>query len=225
MSLRWADPKKSNHEPDLLDVPVDRLHLQGDKALFAMELVAIEHINEGDEVFLDYGDEWEKAWLKHVDNWVSDSNYVSANDLNTQQDSRLQTAFDCLVDPYPTNVILQCNEAFQFASWTQNLYHNKTSTERKEFIEGVRERVDGWFECDILSYNESDAMYRAVMYSVKKAKKGTGRTEVVEQVPREGFRFVDTPYTGDMVYHRAFRHDLRIPDHMLPLAWRNAVHS
>ena len=34
-----------------------------------MELVAIKDIKKGDEVFIDYGKEWEQAWNAHVKDW------------------------------------------------------------------------------------------------------------------------------------------------------------
>ena len=34
-----------------------------------MEFVAIEAIEEGEEVFIDYGEEWHDAWKRHMERW------------------------------------------------------------------------------------------------------------------------------------------------------------
>ena len=47
--------------------------------------VATRDIYPGEEVLIDYGDEWEAAWTQHVANWVPPSGaaaYISASELN-----------------------------------------------------------------------------------------------------------------------------------------------
>jgi hypothetical protein len=57
----------------------------------AFEVVALRDIRPGDEVFIDYGVEWEQAWAWHVANWKpaslprewsSPAEWVSATDAN-----------------------------------------------------------------------------------------------------------------------------------------------
>lgn len=37
--------------------------------MLSMEIVASRDILEGEEIFIDYGEKWEEAWLEHVRNW------------------------------------------------------------------------------------------------------------------------------------------------------------
>ena len=46
---------------------------------------------------------------------------------------------------------------------------------------------------------------------------------LMEEVDPELFRFVDRPYTTDLHLGGAFRHDMGIPDELLPDSWRNAA--
>jgi hypothetical protein len=41
-------------------------------------------------------------------------------------------------------------------------------------------------------------------------------------VPRDAIRFWDLPYTSDLHLGNAFRHEIGIPDSILPQAWRMA---
>jgi hypothetical protein len=34
-----------------------------------MELVALRDIESGEELFLDYGDDWERSWQHHLETW------------------------------------------------------------------------------------------------------------------------------------------------------------
>ena len=55
MKLQWSDPKRSNHVPDLLDMPIDEF-AKDRTARLAMDMVALRPIEEGEEILMDYGD-------------------------------------------------------------------------------------------------------------------------------------------------------------------------
>jgi len=42
---------------------------------------------------------------------------------------------------------------------------------------------------------------------------------VIRQVPRRAIEFFDDEYTSDLTLTRAFRHEIGLPDHLLPPAW------
>jgi hypothetical protein len=69
VKLIWAEPSKSSHNLEWLNMTVDELHSTY-RAGLAMNVVAIRDIQIDEEIFLDYGDEWEKAWQRHIDTWV-----------------------------------------------------------------------------------------------------------------------------------------------------------
>ena len=85
--LQWADPKRSNHHPELLEKSVDYINNEFPLgSVLGLEIVATKDIAPNQELFLDYGDEWEQAWQKHVKEWKPTKGadqYVSAIDLNT----------------------------------------------------------------------------------------------------------------------------------------------
>ena len=69
-----------------------------------LDVVATKDIQPGEEVFLDYGDEWEEAWNNHVKNWIRPPNakeYKSSAMLN--KENILRTAEEQKTDPYPDN--------------------------------------------------------------------------------------------------------------------------
>ena len=44
----------------------------------------------------------------------------------------------------------------------------------------------------------------------------------IKDVPQYGIQFVNKPYSSDVFLPNAFRHEMGIPDDMMPDAWKNA---
>ena len=65
---RWAGEWDHQRTPHWLNKTVDELADQVERVL-ALEIVATRDILPGEEVFMDYGPEWEAAWDKHVQEW------------------------------------------------------------------------------------------------------------------------------------------------------------
>ena len=76
------------------------------RAQLAMKLVALRDIEAGEEIFWDYGDEWEAAWQKHVQEWKpveGAETYISAFEMNQQVDHVFRTEAEQEDSPYPPN--------------------------------------------------------------------------------------------------------------------------
>ncbi|KAG7350554.1 hypothetical protein IV203_009914 [Nitzschia inconspicua] len=56
-----------------------------DKIRLSFVYVALRDSKQGQEVFMDYGDEWAEAWEKHVEQWEPQDNekgYVHSSFFN-----------------------------------------------------------------------------------------------------------------------------------------------
>jgi hypothetical protein len=179
------------------------------------------------EVFLDYGDEWETAWKYHVGNWtVSNETYLSAAHYNNFPEIRLPTAFELLVNPLE-NMQLTVSSAFAEGKWKD---HVKSGGTYDEFVlKNPVYRED----CSILRYREAKdgtILYTAaIVYEKERNDSEDSDSEddaneddinILVDMPREAFLFYDLPYTTDMHLDNAFRHEIRIPDELFPLSWR-----
>lgn len=214
VKLQWGDPKRGNHEPQLLERPIE--HFAKDStAKLAMELIATRDIEEGEEVFLDYGDEWEAAWQTHVCLWKPIQNadrYISAYQMN--EDERLLTVFEQLHYPYPSNVNLYCDvNFFSRIDWVALENEGKVifTTSNEKFL-----------PCEVLRYREIKSSLRYTAVVTRSATDGEPeRFEKLTDAPREAFLFRDRPYSSDMFQPNAFRHPMMIPDEMFPEMWMN----
>lgn len=196
--------------PHLLDMPLG--DLEADRtAKLAFEMVATKPIKKGEEVFLDYGDAWEEAWQTHLRSWkpVPESTVYTPGFQLQETETRLKTVFEQVSDPYPTNVELQVMEQFFHDEW-QDSYEDDTLildySGGRRYVDILRVEED----------DEGDFWYTVVDHD---------DDELYEDLPREAFLFVDLPHTTDMYLGNVFRHDIRIPDEIFPLAWENLVES
>ncbi|KAL9182949.1 hypothetical protein ACHAXT_004228 [Thalassiosira profunda] len=127
--LRWATDFAFYHHEDWLSKPIEFLEEQWTSGLM-LEFIALRDIQPGEEVLINYGDEWQRAWDEHVKNWkpisaesdynnltlwtdLSEHNngklgYVRADALNQDTDSALRTMEEQKAEPYPHNVEMKC---------------------------------------------------------------------------------------------------------------------
>lgn len=250
VQLTWGRPETGNHMPALLNQSVTTL--QNDKtAKLAMELIAIRDIQPGEELFLDYGNEWDEAWQDHIQNWQppeGSHRYISAADMNSDDTKQLPTIFEQLNDDsttllFPPNLIVKCDDTFPSMNddndtnnskeeWVQ-AYYNGTIENFLEFHEAHynecvilrRERrpmkTAGTNHDDVFLYTVH--LYREIEREDDDNDDDPYQHSILYNIPRFAIRFFDAPYTDDTFLMNAFRHDIRIPDHLFPTSWKNKL--
>jgi len=215
VKIQWADPKRGNFMPHLLKEPLDALEADS-TAKLAFELVATRPISKNEEIFLDYGDDWEQAWQAHIESWEpveGAEDYVSTAEFyeSVDESNRLRSVDDLVNDPYPSNIELRCNDFF----WEGEIgWRDVDEGEREAYMENFE-----WFPCRILekTYDEEEDMY---LFTAEPTSDDFTNADM-EDLPDWAFFLQEKPYTTDMFLDNAFRHDIRIPDAIFPDAWRN----
>ena len=86
--IQWASPHWDPRTQVWLNATLEEMAPIVDRML-AIEIVALRDILPGDEVFIDYGEEWEQAWDNHVKSWEPErpeeaEYYFSISDANNQ---------------------------------------------------------------------------------------------------------------------------------------------
>jgi SET domain len=222
VKVQWSDPSRSKHNPELLDQTVDDLEKQT-WATLSMEFVALRDIKEGEEILLNYGDEWDEAWKMHLAQWkpLDDaSSYLSPDTLNADPNLILKTVFDEIHDPYPANLQVKMYTAFTDSIWAQR--HLKMMTLPQFLLMGGHDVQN----CDILRMHQGldgKMLYTVVITEVDDFSDEQAR--IISGVPREAFLFLDRPGAADFQQQNAFRHDIRIPDEIFPESWKNSMLS
>jgi hypothetical protein len=228
--LTWSThPNHHKHWYEL--TPIELLEPENQHIGLLMEIVATREIAEGEEVLLDYGNEWQAAWDAHVKTWT---NKVTSGALPSNWPLH---ALDYMAaqkesgkpwdptTPLPENVMLKCF-----------LMANKPTDEPPVNDKGEKVRLwsesedpkrtvfdqEYLFDCKIEQLQEPAEADGSYLYTVV-WEKGGSRT-IVKNVPHAALVLVDKPGTSDQFVTEAFRHYIPIPDDVFPQGpWRDAA--
>ena len=215
----WSDRSHGMHNPGWLELDPDELSDEQHRYPGLMfDVVATKKIEEGDEVFIDYGEDWQAEWDRHVERVKSadleaGSWEPTALELNTLYHQYtagagyakpFKTANELKDDPYPERVATAC---IRPGSW------NGAAMRLCEVVE----RIDVKDE-----EGSSEMKYK---YSVNiRLETETAEYKTVVDLPHESIHFVDKPYASDQSRTLSpfppFRHHISIPDDILPSAWK-----
>lgn len=204
--VQWPEKELIAHRPEWLKKDVSFLSNLHGKIGLSFDYVALRDIQEGEEIFMDYGDEWEKAWQEHVAKWKPLDGSESYVHSKSWPESFLRTVEELQSNPYPSNLHTMCfrsfrQEASNTFSWIPVL--------RKD-----NQRV----HCRVLRrfFGEGETF----AYDVEMLLSATERI-VVKNVPGDGIFLYDKANSTDWHMPNVFRHEIMIPDDLFPPTWAN----
>jgi hypothetical protein len=179
----------------------------------SIDFVALRDIQEDEEILIDYGEVWERAWREHVRTFVPREKYIPAFELNKMEHIVYRTIKD---GPY---------EADGVQLWCRGRYVPSNDDARDK---GEDSR------CRILKKLED--MNRYMVELLLEPPSGVGDEEGVNSgdhtsgenvltVSSDSFYFVDIPYTRDHHMLNSFRHAMMLPNDMFPDIWKNKKYA
>jgi len=199
-----------------------------------LELVALREIQEDEEVTMSYGDDWQKAWRDFSIDWFPSRNdgahkYTPASALNKRVEW-LRTKEELENEAYPDNVMTVCF----IGSRRVPMKTSKDGAKKFRWVyyQGIFADADFSFPCDILerekgvdleaAYDRKDSVFPLdVRYTALVQWDDGEESMLVENIPRPAIRFFDVPYSSDLSLRTVFRHEIHLPDDMVPSAWRD----
>ena len=223
--LRWSS--NPMHHADWLDLDWDSYWEKSYSGAIILEVVAMRDLVPGEELFLDYGRDWEAAWSKHVKAWKPPEDaeqYVYPAEMD--ETTPLRTVEEQQEQPYPKNLITMCNTP----DWS-----DRPTNRTIEWYDAGWNWWNGLTYCHILERYfgaKGDAVYTVALIFEQDpqfleygAIRHTPREELYidTNVPRRAIRFVEKPFMDDEHLPNAFRHPIQLPDHLVPKAWKNLL--
>lgn len=195
-----------------------------------LDLVAIDNIDEGDEVFLDYGERWDTAWNNYVEGWepaLGSDKFDNVNELNAEK--KIRTMEEQEKKPYGTNVSTMCwldilklvadgkngVETFVWENYRMDVkYNSKPPTDDNTKLCTVEKRY-------LDKTSEGSFFYETTMeFSFPQI---ADNKISMKGFPRSSIEFVNREYTSDQFIENAFRHEIAIPDEIFPKKWIDLV--
>ena len=246
--VEWPDRELVAHKPWWLNKTVDFLTNTQAKIGLSFDYVALRDIAEGEEIFMDYGPEWEEAWKEHIDSWkpVGPANYQHSSTWN---ETALRTVSEEITNPYPANLQTLCINSYTQISQDRNFYLEPVSKTHKrvhcdvlerfpiadkpdEYTYTVRLRPNMNGEDPVVSNSGTDSDSDGEESSKDGPAMGRrGGKQVinsskygfilVHNVPKVGVDLYDKLQSGDWHLRQAFRHPMKIPDHVMRENWKN----
>jgi len=216
--IRWS--KWSEKTSTWLDLPATEIFDMPSDGSLVIEYEALLDIEAGDEIFLDYGTEWDQAWKEHVNAWSEhESIYISADDFNRiNGKEHIRTQSEQISNPYPSNLRTAC-----FFRW-QDVF-----PEKEEVVEWSRDNFNCLRPCDVekraATSKAEEFFYTATIYPMESAAEPEYCGSIpndgiqVTALPRYAVTLVDRTYTSDIHLEAAFRHEIGVQDNFFPDKW------
>lgn len=241
VKMIWSTKSWSNVK-DAQQISVNDLSMVGQIDMI-LELVAIRPIKKGEEVLLDYGDDWEAAWSEHVGKWKEVTKdkkfYKTAMVLNEVHHGVGKTP-----QPFPLDEKKkdgEDNDEYKNVALQCHLLYDEDKIERRRNADGTRTKVYPWIPAPTSEQSrlKTDIAYRGVnrvgcnimersgdkksgyKYVVQPHTETETLNVLVKNVPHEAIRYVDKPYTNPQHEVTAFRHAIQFPDEIFPKVWKD----
>ncbi len=199
--IQWPTKDLVAHKPYWLEQDLEFIRYSTANVGLSFDYIALRDIQEGEEVFIDYGKEWQEAWDEHVARWQPPEDATDYVHSSRFEVKLLKTPSELRNDPYPSNLVTICAES----------YHREG--DKYVFIPVLRD-WNVYVPCEVVSRSHGGR------YAVRL---DIAEPITVYNVPYPGgIRLVDRAYSQDWHLSNSFRHKIMIPDDMFPSSWKNS---
>ena len=202
-----------------------------------LELVANRPIKMGEEIYLDYGRDWEDSWWKHVqETWKPNNKHYTPSYVMDDAIRMMRTEQEQKEHPYPDNVFTSCFYRYSDRSEEEQTTGQTQNSKSKDSLTSFRWHLTkGLFDlknmrpCQVLKRMEDDNLTGRSAYAVRMLNrpgltKGEvipkGELHIVTHIPRAAIRFSDKTGTTDQHLKNAFRHEIELAEDLIPEAWK-----
>jgi hypothetical protein len=180
-----------------------------------IDYIALRDIQAGEELLLDYGEDWEEAWDVHVENWqpmIDIENYTYVEEIDRTQPFR--TLEEQQNEPYSQNLHSVCmtknwdRERYSVMKWKKPIYDFPRNLVYCSILERSMNNRTKEFEYTV-----------ALNFHSQNPESMELNRYVDTHVPHWAISFVDKPYMSDLHLPNSFRHPIVLPNHMAKSVW------
>ena len=189
----------------------------------SLEVVATRNMYPGEEVLIDYGQNWEAAYEKHVAEWeppVDDGSYIPVRTMIDNNDFR--TVGELEMNPYPENVVSMCyftdGEDNEDEDELEDGFILETEMDGSKYVAKDGMDVQEWvYNCNLVD-KETDKDGITV-FTVRILYSET-MNYILTGFPEQSITFKTKMYKSDQFLPGAFRHFIEIDDDIFPEQWK-----
>lgn len=205
------------YDNNLLELSAKDLTLNFDAVLpLGIDVVATRDIAANEEVFIDYGEIWQKAWDDHVKIWDTSKKWPKeALELNFERGNKPFMTLSEMQDSgnlMPDNIMTACHAVGLKDSETESTFQ---FDENNTKLTGEQFKI-----CDVLERHQKSKVADADYFYTVKLHQVDADDTIITNVPHSHIRYVDKPFQSSM-HKESFRHPIQIPDEIFPPGWRD----
>jgi hypothetical protein len=201
--------------------------------------VATRDIQVDEEIFIDYGPEWELAWQQHLASWESpceDSNTKSSMMVFKMNFAKFEAAHHQWSDDH-FSVCSKRNEDLEWIHLVKvgdavpSITNETVLTSFRgiefdhrgfDYSHNMEERLP----CVIIDADPFMETFEVAYFKLSIGSRipelPTARIlQIHRKLPAIDLTFINRPFRGDMHWKGAFRHPINIPDEIFPTQWRD----
>mmetsp|Transcript_28209 Transcript_28209/g.65302 ORF Transcript_28209/g.65302 Transcript_28209/m.65302 type:complete len:308 (+) Transcript_28209:537-1460(+) len=240
--LQWST--KSKKAAYYRERPLQDLKQYEHYSTLVLDFVATRDIETDEEIFMDYGVEWENAWNQHIENFGSpcriDGNMLSSKRVYEMNSYKFEAAFHEWSEDHFTVCNLQ-----EKGGW-MHIVQNTNDTHVESSYPIVLEPFEGrinrdhvgfryskpfsvlqlWHPCVILQSFPETRTFEVVYFHVEwdyVTRREILLLKKAESIPENALQFRNKPFRSDMFWPGAFRHAIEIPDEIFPSHWKDLI--
>jgi len=230
--IQWAKGADSNWLGESLATLQSKM---GRGLMF--DLIATRDIRKGEEIFIDYGDEWDRRWNQHLSlrtNLPKANSYKQTDFMNMDFSNWIKTRKQQNLVPYPDNIMTVC--VYDFDDEEEEKEIDTTEMSIKQMIEIFGKSGESqlpsrdlsehrnYFPCIVYEKHDNNTCTVRIfqdVYDFEVEHDEAGLPTILFNYPQSSIYFVNRPYASDNFLDDAFREPIGIPDDMFPPVWRN----
>jgi hypothetical protein len=231
-AIRWGKPSKNRRDDDSNLLTMSLVELEhhfkrtGNKtnAPLLLEVYALEDIHSDQEIFVNYGSQWDKALSEHTRAGERTAHrstaisYVNVNDSQEviyTEELEHSVSYQCRIEPLANEDFRGKVEEEDYRGRPHQHPHQYSDFMKVLFGNNIHA---AWYPCNIIgSYDGS----KTLIADVKSKGRSFQRTiRRFENLPREAVRIVPAPYQSEQHSKDSFRLYIPIPDSLFPVRWR-----
>jgi hypothetical protein len=208
--------------------------------VIVIDVVATRDILADEEIFIDYGVEWESAWQNHLASWKSPcigTNGTSSLMVRRMNDAKFDPGHHKWSDDHFTVCRKKSGEPVEWIHLIQegdlvpldthetimtSFYDIEFDHKGFAYSRNKSDRLP----CVILDSDAKDETFDVAYFEISLTSRipefhSARVLQIRRGLPANDLEFINRPFRSDMHWKGAFRHAIKIPDEIFPTQWRD----
>ena len=204
-----------------------------------IDIVATRDIIPDEEIFIDYGKNWEEAWTEHVKKFRSEphceNGSIGSKRVHAMNRDKFNSSYHEWTDSH-FSVCFQDDQSLVSTVYVVAANAEVSDSDKANFnltsdYEGITTEHEGFnltrddserLPCLIKASSQNSSAFDVIIFmdwSIPHELRYAEMIRIFEGFPPGNIEFIPKPWKSDLHWAGAFRHPIAMPDHVFPPHW------